>query len=109
MLGTVLAILSFPVMLKTEEFGIFFEIEEDSFFVDENAIWIGKVDSLLSCSQMCAREAVCKGANYVTSGETCSLHKETGKMYPDRLLRQNGSSYFEKVCYLETKRLNYIN
>ena len=105
MLGTVLAILSFPVMFKTEEFGVFFEIEEDSFFVDEDVIWIGKIDSLLSCSQICAREAVCNSGNYITSGEICSLHRETGKMYPDRLLKQKGSSYVEKVCYSGRKNL----
>ena len=99
MLSAVLAILSFTATLNTEEFGDFFEIEEDYFFVDEDAFWIGKVGSLLSCSQMCAREAVCKSANYITSGETCSLHRETRKMYPDRLLKQNGSSYVEKVCH----------
>ena len=99
MLSAVLAILSFTAMISSEEFGVFFEIEEDSFLVDEDVFWIGKVDSLLSCSQMCARETVCKSANYITSGETCSLHKETRKMFPDRLLKQSGSSYIEKVCY----------
>ena len=98
-MSAVLAILSFTTMLSSEEFGVFFEIEEDSFFVDEDAFWTGKVNSLLSCSQMCAREAVCKSASYITSGETCSLHRETRMMFPDRLLKQNGSSYIEKVCY----------
>ena len=98
MLSAVLAMLSFTASLKTEGVSVFFEIEEDSFFVDDDVIWIRKVDSLLSCSQMCAREAVCKSANYVTSGETCLLHRETKKMYPDRLLKQKGSSYVEKVC-----------
>ena len=99
MLSTVFAILSFTAMLNTEEFGVFFEIEEDSFFVDEDAFWIEKVDSLLSCSQMCAREAVCKSANYIASGETCSLQREARKRYPYRLLKQKGSFYLEKVCY----------
>ena len=99
MLFAVLAILSFTAMLSSEEFGVFFEIEEDSFFVDEDAFWTGKVGSLLSCSQMCAREAVCKSANHITSGETCLLHKETRMMFPDRFLKQSGSSYIEKVCY----------
>jgi len=107
MLSAVLAILSFTTMLKTEEFGVFFEIEEDSFFVDEDAFWIRKVDSLFSCSQMCARKAVCKSANYITGGETCSLHRETRKMYPDRLLKQKGSSYVEKVCQSGTKKTLY--
>ena len=98
MLSTVLAILSFTAMLKTEELGVFFEIEEDYFFVNENSFWIGEVDTLFSCSKMCAREAFCKSANYMTSGGTCSLHRETRKMYPDRLLKQRGSSYIEKVC-----------
>lgn len=99
MLGAVLAILLFTAMLNTEEFGVFFKIEEDSFFVDDDAFWIGKIDSLFSCSQMCGREAVCKSASYIASEETCSLHREKRKMYPGRLLKQNGSSYVEKVCY----------
>lgn len=99
MLSAVLAVLSLTTMLKTEEFGVLFEIEEDSFFINENPIWIGKFDSLFSCSQMCAREPFCKSANYMTTEETCSLHRETRKMYPDRLLKQKGSSYLEKVRY----------
>lgn len=100
MLRAVLAVLSFTTMLKTEEFGVLFEIEEDSFFVNENPIWIGKFDSLFSCSQMCAREPFCQSGNYMTTEETCSLHRETRKMYPDRLLKQKGSSYIEKVRLL---------
>lgn len=99
MLSVVLAILSLTAMFNTKEFGVFFEIEEDSFLVDEDAFWIGKVDSLLSCSQMCARKAGCKSANYMRSGETCSLHRETRKTFQGRLLKQKGSSYVEKVSY----------
>lgn len=109
MLSAVLAVLSFTTMLKTEEFGVLFEIEEDSFFVNENPIWIGKLDSLFSCSQMCAREPFCKSANYMTAEETCSLHRETRKMYPDRLLKQKGSSYIEKVRYKPGRIKGHLN
>ena len=42
-------VLVLPVMAKKEA------EEHSDFFKIENTIWNGKVDSLLSCSQMCAR------------------------------------------------------
>ncbi|KAJ7355125.1 hypothetical protein OS493_027914 [Desmophyllum pertusum] len=103
MLSTVLvAILSIIAMIKTEEYGIFFEIEENSFLFDEDAIWNGKVDCLFSCSRMCARETLCKSASFLENEGTCSLHRETRTMHPDRLLQQQGSIYVEKVVSAKT-------
>ncbi|KAL9960235.1 hypothetical protein ACROYT_G033666 [Oculina patagonica] len=59
MLSVVLIILFVTTTLKSEEFKVFFEIEENSFYSDENNIWSGKVDSLQRCSQLCAREVGC--------------------------------------------------
>ncbi|KAJ7355109.1 hypothetical protein OS493_027898 [Desmophyllum pertusum] len=84
-------------MIKTEEYGVFFEIEENSFLFDDDTIWNGKVDSLFSCSRMCARETLCKSASFLENEGTCSLHRETRTMHPDRLLQQQGSIYVEKL------------
>ncbi|KAJ7355124.1 hypothetical protein OS493_027913 [Desmophyllum pertusum] len=103
MLCTVLiTILSIIAMIKTEEYGIFFEIEENSFLSDEDTIWNGKVDCLFSCSRMCARETLCKSTSFLENEGTCSLHRETRTMHPDRLLRQQGSIYVEKVVSAKT-------
>lgn len=85
-------------MFKTEEYGVYFQVEENSFFLDEYDIWNGRVGSLLTCSQLCARQAVCSSANFVSKDGRCSLHRETRKMHLDRLLKQQGSFYVEKVC-----------
>lgn len=100
MFSVVLTILSMIAISKAEELGVFFQIEEKSLLLSEDAIWNGEVNSLLSCSHMCARQALCKSAGYITEGGTCSLHRETKKMYPDRFLQRQGSFYVEKVCHL---------
>ena len=48
-----------PVManIEPEDHGVFFKIDENSFPSDGKTIWHGRLDSLLSCSQMCARRA----------------------------------------------------
>ena len=97
MLRVALIILSLATIFSSEQYGIFFEIEENSFLSNEDVIWNGEVYSLLRCSQMCAREAVCKSANFITKGGKCLLHKESRKIHPDRLLKQQGSFYVEKV------------
>lgn len=98
MLSEVLIILSLTAMIKTVEYGVYFEVEENSFFLDVYHVWIGRVGSLLTCSQLCARKAVCKSANFIANSGKCSLHRETRRMHPDRLLQQQGSFYVEKVC-----------
>lgn len=95
--STGLIILFITTISNSEEYGVFFEIEENSFPYDEVHIWNGKVDSLLRCSQMCAREDVCKSAIFISKGGECSLYRETRQMHPDRLLKKEGSFYLEKV------------
>lgn len=68
MFRAVLTILSLTAIFKAEKSGVFFQIEEESLLLGEDAIWNGEVDLLLSRSQMCARQAVCKSANYITEG-----------------------------------------
>ncbi len=41
--------------IKADERGVFFKIEESYFLSTENTIWNRKADSLLPCSQMCAK------------------------------------------------------
>ena len=91
--------LLLTAMFQTEQYGVFFEIEENSYLLDEDDIWNGKVASLMTCSHLCARQAVCKSANFITNEGTCSLHRNTRKMHPGRLLQQQGYFYLEKVCY----------
>ncbi len=97
LLATVVFILA--AKIKAEEQGVFFKIEENSFLFYENSIWIGKADSLMSCSQMCTRRAACKSANFIASQGTCSLLTDIQTKQSKRLLKQDGSFYLEKVCY----------
>ncbi|XP_078342422.1 uncharacterized protein LOC144628226 isoform X2 [Oculina patagonica] len=95
--GTIIIILSLTVTIQAEEHGIFFKVEENSFLFDENSIWDGKVDSLMSCSQTCARQADCRSANYIQSHGACSLLEERQTQHTKKLLRRQGSLYLEKV------------
>ena len=99
MFSVVLTTLSMIAISKTEESGVYFQIEEESSILIEDSIWTGEVDSLLSCSQMCGRQAFCKSANYITEGGKCSLHRETKKMYPNRFLQQQGHENIQGQPY----------
>ena len=89
---------SFAATLLAEQNEVYFQIEEPSFFFDGNAIVNAKgTMTLLSCSQWCAKEAICKSASFKTDEGTCSLHKETRAKRPEMLLLQEGSFYLEKV------------
>ena len=85
-------VLVLPVMVRkqAEEHSVFFKIEENYFRSYENTIWTGKADSLLSCSQMCARRADCKSANFIASQETCLLLGEGQVNQEEKLLRRGG-------------------
>ena len=96
---TLVFVLTLAAKIKAEEHGVLFKIEENSFLLNENNIWIGKVDSLLSCSQMCARKAACTSANFIASEETCSLFGKRQKKQEEKLLKRDGSFYLEKVCH----------
>ena len=67
-----------PVITKieAEEHGFFFKIDENSFPPPGKTKWHGRIDSLLSCSQMCARRANCKITNFIPSQGTCALLQE---------------------------------
>ena len=84
--------------IKADEKGVYFNIEEQSFLFGENTISNEKADSLLTCSQLCARRAVCKSANFIASERTCSLLSEEQTNKPKSLLKRDGSFYLEKVC-----------
>ena len=96
--GTLVFVLSLAAKINAEDHGVLFKIEENSFLLNENSIWIGKADSLLSCSQMCARKATCTSANFIASEETCSLLGKKQTKQAKKLLKRDGSFYLEKVC-----------
>ena len=96
--GALVFILSLAVRIKAEENGAYFKIEEKSIVFFESTILNEKADSLLSCSQMCARGAACKSANFIASQRTCSLLGEEQTNQPKNILKRDGSFYLEKVC-----------
>ena len=103
MLGgaTLVICLSSAATLQAEQNEVYFEIEENSFFFDGNAIVNGKASTLMSCSQWCAKQKICKSASFKTDGEssTCLMHKETRAKHLKMLLLQEGSFYLVKVSF----------
>ena len=97
--GALVFILSLAAKIIAEENGAYFKIEEKSIVFFESTISNEKADSLLSCSQMCARRAACKSANFIASQRTCSLLSEEQTNQPKNLLKRAGSFYLEKVCW----------
>ena len=96
----VFTILAITKLCQAEEHGVYFKIEENTFRSDENAIWSGEALSLLSCSLMCARQEICKGANFMTDSQACSSYSETIARNIDMIVTQDGSFYTEKVNFL---------
>ena len=86
-------------MIQADQDGIYFKIEENKFLSHENAIWSGKAASLSFCSLMCARQEICKSANFITDSEACLFYKEARARNIDMLLPQEGSFYIEKVSF----------
>lgn len=100
--AAVVIILFMTATIKTEERQDFFKIEENRFYPGGVSIWEGAVDSLMSCSLMCARQAGCSSANFEEGQGACSLFtQEQIHQYAKRhmLLQQQGSFYLEKVRY----------
>ena len=97
--GTLVFVLSLAAKINAEDHGVLFKIEENSFLLNENNIWIGKADSLLSCSQMCARKAACTSANFIASEGSCSLFGKKQTKQVKKLLKRDASFYLEKVCH----------
>ena len=96
----VIIILAIATLGEADQDGVYFKIEENTFRSDEDAIWSGKAASLLSCSLMCARQEICKSANFITDSQACSSYKEITARNIDMLLPQEGSFYIEKVSFL---------
>ena len=95
--GALVFILPLAASIRAEENGAYFKIEEESFLFFQGTISSEKADSLLSCSQMCARRAACKSANFIASQRTCSVLKEEKTNQPKNLVKRDGSLYLEKV------------
>ena len=101
MLGIIFFSLSIILTTKSEEHGIFFEVEEDHFLVGANIILKAKEGSLLSCSQLCAKRENCKSANFITEQGTCLLLSKRQADNAERFFELKGSIYLEKVSYLD--------
>ncbi|XP_078384794.1 uncharacterized protein LOC144667270 [Oculina patagonica] len=98
--SAVVSILVLTALMEAEEQGVFFEMKENHFLVDGNAIWSGTADSLFSCSQMCARQAVCRRASFIIGQGTCLLIGEKDTSHRETLLQRQGSFYLEKLTSL---------
>ena len=98
---TILAVTTLVQQSQAKRDGVYFRIEENTFRADEHAsVWSGKAPSLLSCSLMCARQEICKGANFMTDSQACLSFKETTARNIDMLPTQERSFYMEKVSFL---------
>ena len=84
------------------ENGVFFQIKENKFFSfgEESPFWSG-ADSLLSCSVLCARQASCRGANFLQKAGHCYLLRDEMQTSSaaGRLLERDGSFYLKKVFH----------
>ena len=79
---------------------VLFTMEENYLFYDETPIAEKYADSLVTCSQFCARDQRCKSANFVKEEKKCSLLDKTRTTHPHLLLREQSD-----VIYLERVRL----
>ncbi|XP_078343428.1 uncharacterized protein LOC144629109 [Oculina patagonica] len=104
--NTAVLILSLAVSIKAQEHDVFFKIEENSFLSDGNTIWNGKADSLLSCSQICARQDACKSASFMTKAGASSLHSGKQKKHNGTFLQKENSFYLEKVTIATLPTIN---
>ena len=99
MISTVFMLLYVTTTIKSDEHGVFFKVEENRLLItdENNVVWAEKADSLLSCTQMCARRVDCQSANFVKGQRTCSLLSKERTKYPTGLLIRAGCFYLEKV------------
>ena len=87
---SVVAILSLlTTAANAKEHGVFFEVEENHVLLDKNNVWEETVESLLRCSQMCARMEDCKVANFKKDQGKCSLLGEGKTRYPKKPFKTN--------------------
>ena len=101
LLGTLAIMLPVTAKIEAEEHSVFFKIEENCFPSDGKTIWHGRLDSLLSCSQMCARRADCKMANFIASQGTCALLRDEQAKQPQKRTGRADHFRLEKVCSFE--------
>ena len=101
MLNIITIVLSLTFATKGEEHSAFFRVTGDHFLVDENIIWDQKGESLLSCSQKCARREDCKSANYMTDDGRCFSAKGEQKM--QKCFADRGHFLFGKSRFPESK------
>ncbi len=92
-----------------------FKTKNNSVLFDETPISEIRSDSLMSCSQRCARDKRCKSANFKTDEKTCSLLDKTRNTNPRLFVKQANVIYMEKVpsqnsqkkCQLRTSILAF--
>ena len=99
MLETALILLYLTPVVKTTEEGVYFKVRENYFLlIDENTVWDEKVDSLLSCSQICGRRNDCKYVNFKKDQRICSI---SDRQSSGKVLQRQGYFYFKKVGFFE--------
>ena len=108
MINTVFILLYVTTTIKSDEHGVFFKVEENRFLITDetNVVWAEKVDSLLSCTQMCARRVDCQSGNFMKGQQTCSLLSKERTKYPTGLLKRAGCFYLEKVGWKSFVNIN---
>ena len=97
MFSVVLILLILTTAAKAKGLGAFFKVEENHVLLNENTLWEETVESLLRCSQVCARMDDCKSANFKKDQRKCSLLGEGKTRQPKILLKRKGYFYLEKV------------
>ncbi|KAL9960598.1 hypothetical protein ACROYT_G034077 [Oculina patagonica] len=74
-----------------------FKTKNNSVLFDEIPISEIRSDSLMSCSQRCARDKRCKSANFLTDEKTCSLLDKTKNTHPRLFGKQDNVVHLEKI------------
>ena len=97
MFETALILLYLTAVVKTTEEGVYFKVRENHFLFDENTVWDQKVDSLLSCSQICGRRNDCKYVNFKKDQGICSI---SDRQSSGKVVQRKGYFYLKKVGYL---------
>ena len=97
MFETALILLYLTAVVKTKEEGVYFKVRENHFLFDEKTVWDQKVDSLLSCSQICGRRNDCKYVNFKKDQGICST---SDRQSSGKVVQRKGYFYLKKVGYL---------
>ncbi|KAL9960602.1 hypothetical protein ACROYT_G034083 [Oculina patagonica] len=74
-----------------------FKTKNNSVLTDETPISELRSDSLMSCSQRCARDKRCKSANFKKDEKTCSILDKTRKTHPRLFRKQVDAIHLEKI------------